>query len=74
MPSGSKNWKRIRNLEDALWLVGSLDERRRVILKHALYEGSWDAVFDEASKMGTDVRELRRHLSKRWRQLYDDRD
>jgi hypothetical protein len=62
----------VRSLEEWLTLVGQIEERRRVIRRHAWREGSWQQVFIEATEQGKTVSRLRAVLSERWHELMDD--
>lgn len=63
-------WQNVRNVEDLLALVNQVDERRRVIRKQAWHEGSWRAVFEEATAMRAELNTLHDLLADAWGVLY----
>jgi hypothetical protein len=71
MPSRSREWQRVRDLENALALLDRVDERRRVIRQQAWGEGSFDAIYEEATVMTDDIAGLKDLLSARWGELFE---
>jgi hypothetical protein len=71
MPSRSQEWKRVRTLEDAQALLDRVDERRRVIRRHAWHEASFDAIYQEATAMTGDLARLKDLLTARWHELFE---
>ena len=70
MPSSrGEEWERVRGLENVMALLDGVDERRRVIREQAWHEGSFDAIFEEATAMRDDLAQLKRQLSERWETL-----
>ena len=67
--SRAEAWERVRSLENLLALLDGVDERRRVIREQAWHEGSFDAIFEEATAMRDDLTQLKRQLSERWETL-----
>jgi len=65
-PSRSDEWERVRELEDLLALLAKVDGRRRVIRVQAWRQGSWEAVYCEASQMDGDLARVRTALSSLW--------
>lgn len=72
--SRSRNWSRLRDLEDILAILNAIETRRRIIRAHA-WRGrtpeSLDAIFDEATAMARDITELRETLGDLWKQLHE---
>ena len=52
-------WRDVREAERILFLLGELDERRAVIKRQAWHEGSFDAIWHEASAMRPIIAELK---------------
>lgn len=71
-PSRGEAWERVRSIEDAQALLDRVDERRRVIRIQAWREGSFDAIFEEATQMREDLGRLRETLAGRWAELMDE--
>ena len=67
--SRDEKWERVRGLENLLALLDGVDERRRVIREQAWHEGSFDAIFEEATAMRDDLARLKAQLSERWETL-----
>ncbi len=73
MPTSRDNaWDRVRSLETLLALLNGIEDRRRVIRVQAWREGSWQQVFEEVTKMESELRLFRETLSERWHELMDD--
>lgn len=73
MPSSRGDaWDRVRSVEELLMLVGKAEQHRRVIRRQAWREGSWEAVFIEATEQGKALARLRAAISERWHELMDD--
>jgi hypothetical protein len=70
MPSRSQDWQRVRGVEDALALLDRVDERRCIIRRQAWGEGSFDAIYQEATAMTDDIADLKDFLSARWADLF----
>ena len=68
-PSRSNAWNRVRDLEDVQALLERVDERRRVIRVQAWNEGSYDAIYEEATRMKEDLAQLKQALAVRWEVL-----
>jgi hypothetical protein len=70
--SRDEKWERVRGLENLLALLDGIDERRRVIREQAWHEGSFDAIFEEATAMRDDLARLKAQLSERWETLMEE--
>lgn len=68
--SRSKEWDRVRQIEDLLALLSAIDDRRRIIRTHAWREGSWDAVYQESTAMRHELAQLKTELSAAWSTLH----
>ena len=62
MNSHDPRWKDVTEAEHILFLLGDLDERRRVVRAQSWNEGSFDAIFDETSAMRPIIAELRERV------------
>jgi len=62
-------WQAIGQVEDALALLSDVQERQRVITRQAWRQGSFEAIFEEATAMERSLVELRRFLSDEWQGL-----
>jgi len=60
--SRAPEWHDAHEAERLVFLLGDLDERRRVIRRQAWHEGSWGAVYDEATAMRETIRELQERI------------
>jgi len=70
-PSRGPEWTRVQTLEDAIAVLESIDERRRVIREHAWHQsGNWSQVFVEATRMRKEVELLEKLLRERWKELF----
>jgi hypothetical protein len=59
----------VRSLEDVQALLDRVDERRQVIRAQAWHEGSFDAIYEEATRMKGDLAALKAALAARWEEL-----
>ena len=67
----SRAWELVREIEERQALLVDVEERRAAIETLALYEGSYDAIFDEAVAMSIDLKRLKLSL-KRLRDTLED--
>ena len=58
----SNPWRAERKGLDIKSVLAELEDRRQVIKEHGWNEGSFDAVWDEACKMGPLIRQLQREI------------
>jgi len=63
--ANSNPWKVEREGLDIKALLAELEDRRYCIKMQSFHEGSWDAVFDEACRMGPVIRKLQVEIG-RW--------
>lgn len=63
-------WDRVRAAEELLALLCVLAGRCQVIRVQAWHEGSWSAVFAEATAMRDELGELKGELSAVWAGLH----
>jgi hypothetical protein len=59
-------WRTVREIEDALAMLNDVEDRRKVIRAQAWRQGSWEAVFEEATAMKRDIDALRETLAAGW--------
>lgn len=71
-PSRSREWERVRSLEDLLAVLASAMGHQRVIRLHAWHEGDWGTVFVEVTAQGEDLARVQAELSARWAELYEE--
>jgi len=62
----SEAWQKVRELEDLLALLAQVDGRRRVIRVQAWSQGSFDAIYSEATLMRGDLGRVKECLSALW--------
>ena len=53
-------------IEDILALLGSVQERQRVILLHAYQETGYGPIFEEAADMAGEIMRVRRIVQAHW--------
>ena len=69
MASRSKDWKRIRSLENALAILKDIEDRRQVVRQQIWHEGDLTVAFAEITAMGADLQRFKDTLSSRWYEL-----
>jgi hypothetical protein len=57
-------------LEDILAMIARLDDRRRVIRAQAWHQGSFMAIYEEATAMRDELQQLGNELGMLWNDLY----
>lgn len=60
-------WDRVRNVEDVLAMLSRVEDRRKVIRLQAWHQGSFPAIYEEATRMQGELAELRELLGQVWR-------
>ena len=53
-------------VEDILALLGSVQERQRVILLHAYQQTGYGPIFEEAADMASEIMRVRRIVQAHW--------
>jgi len=71
MASRSKDWKRIRSLENALAILKDIEDRRQVVRQQIWHEGDLTVAFAEITAMGADLQRFKDTLSSRWYELME---
>ena len=73
MACRASEWNGVRNAEAALfYLMGCIEDKRRVIALQAWFEGDHDRIYEEAKLMEADILEMRKILSDLWSELLED--
>lgn len=70
--ANSQAWALVREVEDRAALLVEVEERRAVIEQLALYEGSYDRIYDEAVEMSQPLKRLKLALKRLRDELQDD--
>lgn len=71
MPSRSREWERVRSLEECLGLLALIEDRLRTIRVQAWSEGSWDQVFADSIKALEELETLKARFSDCWTELIE---
>ena len=71
MASRSKDWKRIRSLENALAILKDVEDRRQIVRQQIWHEGDLTVAFAEITAMGADLQRFKDTLSSRWYELME---
>lgn len=70
MSSRNKQWDKVRALEDLLAMVARIDDRRKVIRAQSWHQGSFRAIYEEATAMSAELQQLGNELGLLWNDLY----
>jgi len=60
----SRKWRLVREVEERQALLVDVEERRMAIEQLALYEGSYDRIYDEAVAMSQELKTLKLALTR----------
>jgi hypothetical protein len=66
MASRDRQWETVRSLEDALALLHTVNERRRIVRLHLWYGGDQEMAYTEITAMKDDLEKLKAFLSDQW--------
>jgi len=70
--SQDPDWKRIRNLENALAILKDIEDRRKIVRQTDLgHEGDLTVAYAEITAMGNDLQHFKHTLSSRWHELME---
>lgn len=67
----SKDWERLRTLEDIMALLQDVDEER-VRIKRAAWAAGHGEVYQAAERQAAELERLKARLSERWYQLFGE--